>query len=112
MKFINIYNNKVLPKIIIRKILSEKILACSLVLLFYLSRFVFSYTFIHICKRFTAIKLPNLNSKFSDGTVYIYMDARKQKWTFLDGITTEDSAVGYTVAQMYASTESYNNVMF
>ncbi|XP_022176053.1 cell-death-related nuclease 7-like isoform X2 [Myzus persicae] len=57
---------------------------------------------------FTAIKLPDLKSHFSDGTVYIYMDARNQEWIYSSGITTEESAVGHTVAQMYAPTQAYN----
>lgn len=58
------------------------------------------------------IKLPKLQlPNQSDGTVYIYMDTDTPQWTYLTGITTEQSAVGHTVAQMYAPTESYNNVI-
>lgn len=62
--------------------------------------------------RFTAIKLPNLESDESDGTVYVYMDAKNSEWTYLTGITTEESAIGHTVAQMYSPSQDYNNVSF
>lgn len=62
--------------------------------------------------RFTAIKLPNLKSNLSDGTIYVYMDAKNPEWTYATGITTEESAVGHTVAQMYATDQSYNKVIF
>lgn len=58
---------------------------------------------------FTAIKLPNLKSNVSDGTVYVYMDAVNTEWTFLTGITTKNSAIGHTVSQMYAPSDTYNN---
>ncbi|CAI6368309.1 unnamed protein product [Macrosiphum euphorbiae] len=57
---------------------------------------------------FTAIKLPNLKSDLSDGTGYIYMDAKNPEWTYSTGITTEESAVGHTVAQMYTTNPTYN----
>lgn len=57
-----------------------------------------------------AIKIPNLWSSLSDGTVYVYMDDKNPTWTYLSGITTKESAIGHTVTQMYASTENYNNV--
>lgn len=58
-----------------------------------------------------ALKLPKLWSNLSDGTVYVYMDVNNPAWTYLTGITTTDSAIGHTVAQMYASTKRYNNVI-
>ncbi|VVC31709.1 Deoxyribonuclease II [Cinara cedri] len=58
---------------------------------------------------FTAIKLPNLHSNVSIGTVYVYLDAKSSEWTRLTDINTEDSAIGHTVSQMYAKTENYNN---
>lgn len=46
----------------------------------------------------------------SDGTVYVYMDSENLNWTYSTNITKEESAIGHTVAQMYAPTENYNNV--
>ncbi|XP_026808791.1 cell-death-related nuclease 7 [Rhopalosiphum maidis] len=57
---------------------------------------------------FTAIKLPNLKSNLSDGTVYVYMDAKNQEWTYFTGIITEKSAIGHTVSQMYTTSKTYN----
>lgn len=66
---------------------------------------------INFLKRFTAIKLPPVKTQSSDGTDYVYMDAKNPEWTHYEGIMNEDSAIGHTVAQMYATTEGYNNVM-
>uniref|UniRef100_A0A2H8TLC0 Cell-death-related nuclease 7 n=1 Tax=Melanaphis sacchari TaxID=742174 RepID=A0A2H8TLC0_9HEMI len=57
---------------------------------------------------FTAIKLPRLKSNLSDGTVYVYMDARNPEWTYYTGIITETSAIGHTVSQMYTASQTYN----
>lgn len=70
--------------------------------------FFFNFNF-----RFAALKLPNLRwSDQSDGTAYLYMDPKTPHWTYLKGITTEQSAVGHTVAQMYAPTAAYNDVIY
>lgn len=57
------------------------------------------------------MKLPKTEGEYeSDGTVYLYMDSENMEWTSLNSITTEESAIGHTVSQMYAPTESYNDV--
>ncbi|XP_050054148.1 cell-death-related nuclease 7 [Aphis gossypii] len=58
---------------------------------------------------FTAIKLPKLKSSLSNGTIYIYMDAKNPEWTYSTGIVTkEKSAIGHTVSQMYTTNQAYN----
>lgn len=58
---------------------------------------------------FAAHKLPKLKSNLSNGTIYVYMDARNPKWTYSTGIVTDEkSAIGRTVSQMYTTNQAYN----
>jgi acylphosphatase len=70
------------------------------------------FELLFVKNRFTAIKLPNLKSNLSDGTVYVYMDAKNPEWTYFTGIITEKSAIGHTVSQMYTTSKTFNEVIF
>ncbi|XP_050537440.1 cell-death-related nuclease 7 isoform X2 [Daktulosphaira vitifoliae] len=52
-----------------------------------------------------------LSNNLSDGTKYIYMDSNNPSWSYHNDIITENSAIGHSVSQMYATSKMQNDTL-